>query len=641
MAVYRDRKVPIPKQSGITINRGDGNRVLYVKSAPYNAKKGYPEPKRTTIGYVCPDDTRFMYPTDKYPTIFPAAWEEAFNEKPKPIVKKMGLYALTQAVNAKIGIIDVLENALGRFMTNSVLDFVMYSILCHSNVAASFENRMANQILFNGTPCSDSYYSELFEKQLEQAAINTFRKAWVDQCKEDGIDNVWLCIDGSNDDCESKGVELAEKGHPKSGKNVNIVSFTYAVAPNGRPVTFDVYRGGLVDSRELKKIIKFLKDCRMGIKGVILDRGYCNATAIEYLDQEKIAYIIMVKGQPQGFIDTVEEYARKIKMNVDWLIEGTFLFGVQKKCMLFDSYEKEDYITLFYDFRNANDRIEKLLKNIYSERDRLLTKIAKGEDASVAEKYRAYLDIVADANGRRVVMRKEALQKAIDSKGLYSIVSSIEMTPTEVYESYASRNSSETQYMFVKGQLGYGKVRVRYTPGVYARFMVGFVASVIRFEIEQAAIMVDRTTNEVVNEMNLLEMTNMNGVYSYIHIENARQLEILKQLNSDMTVLDETVKDENDRVTGHVPIPRHRKPGPKKNASNKAKKTTDGKGTNGKGKPGPKKGYKRSALNADGTERKRPGPKPGFKRGRFNKDGSIRQKPGPKPKEKTADDAAT
>ena len=171
MAVYRDRRVPIPSQSGITINRGDGNRVLYVKSAPYNAKKGYAEPKRTTIGYVCPDDTKFMYPTDKYPTIFPAAWEEAFNEKPKAIVKKMGLYALTQAVNAKIGIIDVLEKSLGRALTNSVLDFAMYSILYHSNVAASFEYKMRNQILFNGTPYGDSYYSELFEKLLKQEAI--------------------------------------------------------------------------------------------------------------------------------------------------------------------------------------------------------------------------------------------------------------------------------------------------------------------------------------------------------------------------------------------------------------------------------------------------------------------------------------
>ena len=634
MAVYRDRKVLIPKCSGITINRGDNNRVLYVNAAPYNAKKGYAEPKRTTIGYVCPDDTKYMYPTDKFQTIFPAAWEEAFNDKPKAIVKKMGLYTLTQAVNAKTGIIDVLEKTLGRSLTNSVLDYAMYSILCHSNVAASFETRMSNQVLFSGTPYSDSYFSEMFEKQLKQTDLYAFRKAWAKQCQEDGEEKVWLCIDGSNDDCESKGVELAEKGHPKSRKNVNIVSFTYAVTTNGRPVTFDVYRGGLVDSKELKRIVEFLKTCGMGIKGVILDRGYCSAKAIEYLDQEKIAYIIMVKGQPQGFADAAAEYAQIIKMNVDWLIEGTYLFGIQKKCALFDNYDKEDFITLFYDFRNANDRIEKLLKNIYAERDRLTGKIAKDEDASVADKYKPYLEIIKGRNGRQVILKKEALQKAIDGKGLYSIVSSVEMSPAEVYESYASRNSSETQYMFVKGQLGYGKVRVRFTSGVYARFMVGFIASVIRFEIEQAARKVDRTTNEVVNEMNLLEMTNMNGVYSYVHIENARQLEILKQLNSDEKVLDETVKDENDRITGHVPTPRHRKPGPKKNARKSGK--ADGR-TKSKGKPGPKKGYKRSSLNVDGSERKRPGPKPGFKRGKFNKDGSIRKKPGPKPKEQDAD----
>ena len=177
MAVYRDRKVLIPKCSGITINRGDNNRVLYVNAAPYNAKKGYAEPKRTTIGYVCPDDTKYMYPTDKFQTIFPAAWEEAFNDKPKAIVKKMGLYTLTQAVNAKTGIIDVLEKTLGRSLTNSVLDYAMYSILCHSNVAASFETRMSNQVLFSGTPYSDRYFYEMFEKHLTQTDRYAFRKA--------------------------------------------------------------------------------------------------------------------------------------------------------------------------------------------------------------------------------------------------------------------------------------------------------------------------------------------------------------------------------------------------------------------------------------------------------------------------------
>jgi len=101
-------------------------------------------------------------------------------------------------------------------------------------------------------------------------------------------------------------------------------------------------------------------------------------------------------------------------------------------------------------------------------------------------------------------------------------------------------------------------------------------------------------------------------------------------LNADEKLLDETVKDENDRITGHVPTPRHRKPGPKKKAERAKEIAGDSKK---KGKPGPKKGYKRGKMNMDGTERKRPGPLPGFKRGKFNKDGSLRKKPGPKPKE--------
>ncbi len=108
----------------------------------------------------------------------------------------------------------------------------------------------------------------------------------------------------ANDDCESKGVELAEKGHAKSGKNVDIVSFTYAVTTKGFPVTFDVYRGGLIDAKAVQTIIDFLNGCGITAKEVILDGGCCNAKALRYLDSKNIAYIIMVKGQPAGFEET-------------------------------------------------------------------------------------------------------------------------------------------------------------------------------------------------------------------------------------------------------------------------------------------------------------------------------------------------
>ena len=100
--VYRDKVVPIPNTKGITINRADNNRVLFVKEAPYDAKLKYARPKRITIGYVTDNDTKSMNPTDGYKIVYPQKWEELFGEKVAACFKYIGMYALADAVNSKI-----------------------------------------------------------------------------------------------------------------------------------------------------------------------------------------------------------------------------------------------------------------------------------------------------------------------------------------------------------------------------------------------------------------------------------------------------------------------------------------------------------------------------------------------------------
>ena len=117
-----------------------------------------------------------------------------------------------------------------------------------------------------------------------------------------------------------------------------------------------------------------------------------------------------------------------------------------------------------------------------------------------------------------------------------------------------------------------------------------------------------------------------------------------KQLGSSPDLLNQIAKDENDRLAGRHPTPRHRKPGPKKQAGKASKKgtrTVSAAGTAQKApvkeektrkKPGVKPGTKRSDINKDGTPRKRTGVPVGYKHGMYKKDGTLRQKPGPKPK---------
>ena len=204
------------------------------------------------------------------------------------------------------------------------------------------------------------------------------------------------------------------------------------------------------------------------------------------------------------------------------------------------------------------------------------------------------------------------------------------MTPRKVHDLYVSRSSSETQYRQIKTQLGYGTIRVHYTAGVRARFAVGFISSILRFEIEQAAKKLDRNANQMIQELEKIEAQKLNDVYTYSHTENDRQKAFFRSMQVDPEeLINESVKFENDRLAGRVPTPRRRKPGPKKGSH---RKQLDESGNVIPRKSGVKPGTKRKAVNQDGTPRKKPGVKPGTKRGMYNKDGSLRKKPGPKPK---------
>ena len=634
MSVYKNIVVDIPK-GHVTIERQRGGKpalVKYVLEAPYDKDKGYAKPKRTTIGHQCSGSTTTMHPTTQYAQIFPSLWEAVSKERVRPTVKRVGMFSACQAVNTSTGIKDILDNVYGINHADAILDYAMYSIIHHTDEASAFTSKMRDELIYSKEPFSDSYYSRLFEEGMSREEELLFRRMWALQCREDGVKIVWLCIDGSNDDCQSKGVEIAEKGHAKSGKNINIVSFTYAVTPEGRPVTFEVYRGGLVDAKAMQSILDFLKECDISVAGVILDRGYCNVTAIRYLVEHEISYVIMVKGSPEGYGNMVRECGQKIKMNADYLIPHTYLFGYQQQVQLFKGYVQQDYLTLFFDYRNGSDRITTLLKNMYGEMTRLEECIHKGEAPAVESKYAKLLSI-PDQEPCHVEINTPALQAAIDEKGLYSIVTSDKMSPREVHALYVSRSSSETQYRMVKTQLGYGTVRVRYTAGVRARFAVGFISSVIRYELDRASKSVGRNANQMIQELEKVEAQKLNGVYTYTHVENERLKSFFQYMNADAEeLIDESVRFENDRLAGRVPAPRHRKTGPKKGSH---QKQYDENGKAVPKKSGVKLGTKRKGVNLDGSARKKPGVKPGTKRGIYNKDGSLRKKPGPKPKTST------
>lgn len=132
----------------------------------------------------------------------------------------------------------------------------------------------------------------------------------------------------------------------------------------------------------------------------------------------------------------------------------------------------------------------------------------------------------------------------------------------------------------------------------------------------------------MIQELEKVEVQKLNGVYTYTHTENERLKSFFGAMGADAAeLIDDSVKFENDRLAGRIPVPRRRKPGPRKGSH---RKQYDEQGNIIVQKPGVNPGTKRKDINQDGTLRKKPGVKPGTKRGTYNKDGSLRKKPGPK-----------
>lgn len=634
MAVYRNLQVDIPKER-VTIEKQKNGKpalIKYVIEAPFNRDKGYPEPKRTTIGHQCPNSRTKMYPTTQYKKLFPKKWEELTKEKMTPTIKRVGLFTLAQVVNMKTGIKDILDQIYGPEVAGALIEQALYSILYHSSGVSGFTQKMADELLYSSAPFSDSYYTDLFAHRMSQEQEIQFKNAWARSCRRDGAEEVWLCIDGSNDDCQSVGVDLAEKGMAKSHNNSNIVSFTYAVTTDGKPVSYDVYRGGLVDFKAMKSVIDHLCESGFQLKGVILDRGYCNSDVLHYLRDHLIPYIIMVKGCPAQCTEMWETFGNRIKMNVKYLIEDTCLFAAQQKMPLYRNCDWEDWITLYFDYQNGSERITALLKNLYKTKSIVSDRLRKGKEVELDGKYEDRLLIRHDTGGAaEVTLKTEELQKAIDEKGLYSIVCSQPLSPYEIHKLYKARSAAEVQFRTMKTQLGYGSVRVQCTPSVKGKFLVGFLAAVIRHELAEAAKDTGKSTDQMVHEADRLEMQKLNDSYVYTHTESDRLKAFIEKLGVEdvMTLIDESVTFENDRLAGRNVTPRKRKTGITEGTH---RKQTDENGKVVRRKPGVKPGTVRGKTKKDGTPRKKPGVPAGTKRGKYNKDGSLRKKPGPKVK---------
>ena len=577
MPIYRNVVVDIPP--GGYIEKSD--QSVFVKDKnEYDPVRKFNVVKHVIIGRAI--DPQKMYPNHNFRMRYPEEYKKASGAKELRSVKRIGMYAVVLSIIEKNSLYRCLYETMGIETANLIVDFCMYSILCHSSIADRFALEMADQLLFSKLLKSGKDISFLFNHEDNIERLEKFKAKWGRACNERGTESVWLAIDGSNNDCASKNADIAERGHAKSKKAVKIVSYLYAVdSKDGTPISFDVYRGGCVDSKSVLKMIGWLNAYQIKVKGVVVDRGFATKEVLEMLDQNEMQYVAMLKGDTNAHNEMLEKYAPVINRKFDYMLDKynddgktdgvkTFLkndcvmYGISsdEKVKLFSTHSYKAFVTLVFDGRNSEKRQQHWYKTVSNTATELQRELNQGKaNVDIPKEFKNCIEVREEGGEKIVIVNHKEVQLSGDRKGFSSLATSVKMDAKESNAIYTLRNSVEEDFAIVKTQLGYGTTGTHSETGIITKIAVGFISSVIRNELLKAARKCNIPTNKIVKELNFISM-NLDGSEHYFvgHVENERQKNFMKECGVVPSDLDRIAEAENKRLTSKEPNPFHKFP---------------------------------------------------------------------------------
>ena len=592
--------VPIPEEANHP--RKAGGRVFLVTRKNYIVDKQYNSDQRISLGKSISDTE--MHPNDNYKILYPDEFNKhvPYAKQLPDVTKIIGPYACFLAIGQHIELYPVLVNSFGPQNANMIMDYAMYSILTHSNVAKDFESTMQKHMVFSKKVYSDSWLSDFFRSKLTDEQGRLFIENWILHCKNVGISSAWICIDGSNDDCEATNMFEAEPGHDKSGNNGPIVSYMWAVSSiDGTPITYRPYRGSRVDSVALKELVVYLKEFGIKTEGVILDRGFWNIEDVKCLREAGLDFIIMMKGG-HGFDQMLETHGQELRgENVRLMLNRSGSYGIVENVRAFKNSDEQLYVALMYSNIRAAKATNKLTDKVKASIAEACERIRQGQPYTIDNAIKQYVTITRHRGRKKdtVEINEAALQQTIDKQGFAALAMSKDLTAQQADDIYSLRQQSEKQYAAFKTQLGYHVLRVYTTDSWHSKFSCGFIAGIIRNEFVNRCIHAGVDANLALKELDFISMTRVKDtLYVYVRLMSSIAKRVLSEhglIEQDMSLIADA---ENERINGELLHPVHqlpqreavkRGPGRPKGSKNKAKKNTS---SEPKRKPGRPKGSK-------------------------------------------------
>ena len=485
--MYYKTKVKIPENNGkISIKKSSNTSyVEYAFYRKYDAKKGYTVSKKTTIGKVCPDDDKMMYPNPKFEQYFPLESIPDEDNPKRALALDVGSYIVLKKLIEDYELQKHLASWDERDR-GLILDLAIYSIITESNAMQHYPSYAFTHPLM--TPghriYSDSTISR-FLSEMKQDQRILFLNSWNKDFNKK--DRIYVSYDSTNKNCKAGEIEMAEYGHPKNDVGAPIVNYSLAYDLNNKiPLLYESYPGSLTDVTQLQALIDKFNNYGYKNLGFVLDRGYFSRTNLDYMRKYGYEYIIMVKGKYQYIRTIIDEVKGSFEKKIANFIREYDTYGTTVCGKLYKEDEKDSYFHLYYKLNKDEAESTVITRDMNKMEDEMNTHLNK--DWIMPIEYEKYYIPLYDINSNRCVFlgfkRKDnVIEEALKYSGYFAIVTSNKMTAAEALRLYKNRDISEKLFCSDKSFLGNNSFRVSTTASMESKIFIEFIALIIRSKL--------------------------------------------------------------------------------------------------------------------------------------------------------------
>ena len=500
---------------------------------------------------------RQFQPNQNFKSEFPGLFNEVYGDYSVGDSQLIsGIYAVSLKLSAACGLYQTVQYAFGANFGNAIMDYAMMCFASKDNTVYQLNNFLANHMHFSVSALSSSSMTTLLSSKITDSMIVNFKNAWMEEyIRNHDVAEVWLSVDGTNVDSKLVGSALAAKGNAKSGNSVDIIGQIWAVdASNGMPITWTVIEGNVPDCKAFDNILSQLKESGIKVKGVLLDSGFASEQIMNAIAQLGLEYIIKLKGACNGYDDMFSLYADVIRCNVKHLISRDGLYGCTSKAQVFQKSSEPTTVGLFFHHLNATECSERLNTQVFDAITNAKAAIDTHRTPEIDSEINSIVSIVKGKKGQAysVAVDYAKWQKLLDSKGFFAIASSLDLSATEMYPLYASRNASEHAFTQVKSMLGLDTLRGHLDAGVEASIAVSFIAAALRALFVLACASAKSETNLMLGKLKTVVVVNSinDGFHSQFSgdMQVKALFNVLGITNSDLSDLATQMNQISDRV---------------------------------------------------------------------------------------------